>query len=59
MDIGLSPLDTSISEHVVNISMPFYPTATGIFSPMVSGWAAGGRVGGKSLSGLYLRNRKV
>ena len=32
-----------------------------LFSPMVSGWA-GGRVGGrreKSLSGLYLRNRKV
>ena len=32
-----------------------------LFSPMVSGWA-GGRVVGrreKSLSGLYLRNRKV
>ena len=37
-----------------------------LFSPMVSGWAggrpvgrAGERVAGKSLSGLYLRNRKV
>ena len=37
-----------------------------LFSPMVSGWAggrascrAGGRAAGKSLSGLYLRNRKV
>ena len=37
-----------------------------LFSPMVSGWAggrpvgrAGGRAVGKSLSGLYLRNRKV
>ena len=37
-----------------------------LFSPMVSGWAGGrpgGRVGGRaagnSLSGLYLRNRKV
>ena len=37
-----------------------------LFSPMVSGWAggrpggrAGGRAMGKSLSGLYLRNRKV
>ena len=30
-----------------------------LFSPMVSGWS-GRRVGGrKSLSGLYLRNRKV
>ena len=29
-----------------------------LFSPMVSGWA-GGRAAGKSLSGLYLRNRKV
>ena len=28
-----------------------------LFSPMVSGWAGGRR--GKSLSGLYLRNRKV
>ena len=28
-----------------------------LFSPMVSGLA--GRAGGKSLSGLYLRNRKV
>ena len=33
-----------------------------LFSPMVSGWAggwAGGRAAGNSLSGLYLRNRKV
>ena len=37
-----------------------------LFSPMVSGWAGGrpvgrvgGRAAGKSLSGLYLRNRKV
>ena len=30
-----------------------------LFSPMVSGWAAGGQAAGKSLSGLYLRNRKV
>ena len=29
-----------------------------LFSPMVSGWA-GGRAAGNSLSGLYLRNRKV
>ena len=29
-----------------------------LFSPMVSGWA-GGWATGKSLSGLYLRNRKV
>ena len=29
-----------------------------LFSPMVSGWA-GGKAAGKSLSGLYLRNRKV
>ena len=29
-----------------------------LFSPMVSRWA-GGRAAGKSLSGLYLRNRKV
>ena len=41
---------------------PFYPqpiSAVGVFfSPMVSGWA-GGWAAGKSLSGLYLRNRKV
>ena len=48
----------------------FYPTALKgcgvLFSPMVSGWAggrpggrAGGRAAGNSLSGLYLRNRKV
>ena len=33
-----------------------------LFSPMVSGWSggrAGGRAAGNSLSGLYLRNRKV
>ena len=32
-----------------------------LFSPMVSGWTgrAGGRAAGNSLSGLYLRNRKV
>ena len=34
-----------------------------LFSPMVSGWAGGRascrRAAGKSLSGLYLRNRKV
>ena len=33
-----------------------------LFSPMVSGWVGvwlGGRAAGKSLSGLYLRNRKV
>ena len=32
-----------------------------LFSPMVSGWAGGrlGRLAGNSLSGLYLRNRKV
>ena len=33
-----------------------------LFSPMVSGWAGGrpgGRAAGNSLSGLYLRNRKV
>ena len=29
-----------------------------LFSPMVSGWVFG-RAAGKSLSGLYLRNRKV
>ena len=29
-----------------------------LFSPMVSGWV-GGRAAGNSLSGLYLRNRKV
>ena len=29
-----------------------------LFSPMVSGWADG-HAAGKSLSGLYLRNRKV
>ena len=29
-----------------------------LFSPMVSGWVGGPSVG-KSLSGLYLRNRKV
>ena len=41
--------------------------AVGVFfSPMVSGWAggrtsgqAGGRAAGNSLSGRYLRNRKV
>ena len=44
----------------------FYPTAHKdcrcIFSPMVSGWAvgrAGRQAAGKSLPGLYLRNRKV
>ena len=33
-----------------------------LFSPMVSGWSGGwlgGRAAGNSLSGLYLRNRKV
>ena len=33
-----------------------------LFSPMVSGWAGerpGGQAAGNSLSGLYLRNRKV
>ena len=47
-------------------SMSFYPTALKgcrvLFSPMVSGWAGGrlvGRAVGKSLSRLYLRNRKV
>ena len=29
-----------------------------LFSPMVSGWA-GGRAAGRSLSGLYLRNRNL
>ena len=52
----------------------FYPTALKgcrvLFSPMVSGWAGGwagrrpvgrmgGRAAGKSLSGLYLKHRKV
>ena len=30
-----------------------------LFSPMVSGWISGPAGGGKSLSGLYLRNCKV
>ena len=44
----------------------FYPTALngcwGIVFGIVSGWSggrAGGQAAGNSLSGLYLRNRKV
>ena len=47
-------------------SSSFYPTdlksCRGLFSPMVSRWAgmrSGGRVAGRSLSELYLRNRRV
>ena len=47
----------------VNFSVVFTPQplrAVGVlFSPMVSGWVGGWAVGGKSLSGLYLRNCKV
>ena len=46
----------------VTMALVFTPQplrAVGVlFSPMVFGWA-GGRVAGKSLSGLYLRNCKV
>ena len=48
------------------VFLSFYPTVLkgcrGIVFTMVSGWAGGrpvGRAAGKSLSGLYLRNRKV
>ena len=44
------------------ISIVFTPQplrAVGVlFSPVVSGWV-GGQAAGKSLSGLYFRNRKV
>ena len=65
----------SLSDDLVSIAkIIFTPQplrAVGVlFSPMVSGWAGrrvggragrrvGGRAAGKSLSGLYLRNRKV
>ena len=44
---------------ISRVSTPQALRAGGVLlSPMVSGWA-GGRLAGKSLSGLYLRNRKV
>ena len=50
-------------QHRCTLFIPQPLRAVGVLlSPMVSGWAgwpAGGRVAGKSLSGLYLRNRKV
>ena len=48
--------DTSVGK-IVFTPQPLRAVGV-LFSPMVSGWA-GGRVAGKSLSGLYLRNRKV
>ena len=52
---------------IIMIFTPQPLRAVGVlFSPMVSGWVggrpggrAGGRAAGNSLSGLYLRNRKV
>ena len=58
------PLNPGFFQHVFT---PQPLRAVGVlFSPMVSGWAGGraggrpgGRAAGNSLSGLYLRNRKV
>ena len=44
-------------EHTVFTPQPLRAVRV-LFSPMMSGWA-GVRAAGKSLSGLYLRNRKV
>ena len=63
--MGLRPGDVNVSVSGMIIAgrvffnmNKFLPTALKccrvLFSPMVSGWAAG-----KSLSGLYLRNHKV
>ena len=55
---------TATSLSLFSLFLSFLPhRAVGVlFSPMVSGWAGGWasrQVGGKCLSGLYLRNRKV
>ena len=48
-----------INAVILPVELSSYPTALGVlFSHMVSGWV-GGLVAGKSLSGLYLRNREV
>ena len=51
----------NVTENIIFTPQPLRAVGV-LFSPMVSGWAGGrasGRAAGNSLSGLYLRNRKV